>query len=69
MPKDWQQDSTIEALDMEGKWYKAKVLHVSEIACKVHYSRWASKWDEWVGKTSGRCANASGGSTAIERGL
>ena len=58
MPKDWQQDSTIEALDMEGKWYKAKVLHVSELACKVHYNGWPSKWDEWVRKDSGRCDNS-----------
>ena len=56
MPKDWQKDAEIEALDMEGKWYKAKVLHVSEIACKVHYGGWAKKWDEWVKKDSGRYA-------------
>ena len=28
-PDDWQAESTILALDMEGKWYPAKVLHVS----------------------------------------
>ena len=52
--KDWQLDSTIEALDMEGKWYRAKILHVAEHACRVHYNGWANKWDEWLRKDSGR---------------
>ena len=61
MPDDWQLHSTIEALDMAGKWYKAKVLHVSEVSVMVHYNAWSSKWDEWVDKTSGRlrAANSS----------
>ena len=54
MPKDWQLDSTIEALDMEGKWYRAKILHVAEHACRVPYNGWANKWDEWLRKDSGR---------------
>jgi hypothetical protein len=53
-PTDWQAEATIEALDMEGKWYKARVLHVSEHAVMVHYNKWASKWDEWISKDSGR---------------
>ena len=53
-PRDWQVDSTIEALDLMGKWYKARVLHVSETAVMVHYNAWSSKWNEWVERTSGR---------------
>ena len=37
MPNDWQQDSIIEALDMQGKWYPSKVLHVSQQSVQVHY--------------------------------
>ena len=54
MPNDWQQESIIEALDMEGKWYPAKVRHVSELRVQVHYQRWSSKWDEWIDKDAGR---------------
>ena len=53
-PDDWQAESTILALDMEGKWYPAKVLHVSELRVQVHYQRWSSKWDEWIDKDAGR---------------
>ena len=53
-PDDWQAESTILALDMEGKWYPAKVLHVSELRGQVHYQRWSSKWDEWIDKDAGR---------------
>ena len=55
MADDWQADSMIEALDMEGKWYKAKVLHVAETRCRVHYNGWPTKWDEWIKKDAGRC--------------
>ena len=41
MPEDWQQHDTIEALDMNMKWCKAKVLHVAEHSVKVHYIGWA----------------------------
>lgn len=61
---DWQQGSWIEALDMEGKWYKAKVLYVSETAAMVHYQAWSSKWDEWVDKTSGRLRPLGAGRAA-----
>ena len=61
MPNDWQAESIIEALDMEGKWYKAKVLNVSETRCRVHYNGWPSKWDEWIRKDAGRYATARGG--------
>jgi len=54
MPNDWQQDSIIEALDMEGKWYPAKVIFVSQNAVMVHYQGWSAKWDEWLDKSSGR---------------
>lgn len=36
-PNDWQIDATVEALDLEGKWCKSKVLHVSELKVMVHY--------------------------------
>ena len=54
MPNDWQQESIIEALDMEGKWYPAKVLFVSQNSVMVHYQGWAAKWNEWLEKDSGR---------------
>ena len=63
-PDDWQQDTWIEALDMEGKWYRARVLHVSETAVMVHYSAWSSKWDEWVDKTSGRLRVSGSGAAS-----
>lgn len=53
-PDDYQIDSTIEALDMEGKWYASRVLHVAETAVMVKYARWADKWNEWIDKDSGR---------------
>lgn len=53
-PHDWQTDSIILALDMEGRWCKAKVLHVSEDSVHVHYQKWSSKWDEWVDKCTVR---------------
>ena len=53
-PEDYQIDTIIEALDMEGKWYSSRVLHVSENAVMVHFLRWSSKWDEWIDKDSGR---------------
>ena len=54
MPTDWQQDSIIEALDMEGKWYAADVLYVASHSVMVHYHGWSAKWNEWLGKDSGR---------------
>ena len=47
MPTDWQQDAIIEALDMEGKWYAAKVVFVSQNSVMVHYHGWSAKWNEW----------------------
>ena len=54
MPTDWQQDAIIEALDMEGKWYAAKVVYVASHSVMVHYHGWSSKWNEWLEKDSGR---------------
>ena len=47
MPTDWQQDAIIEALDMEGKWYAAKVVYVASHSVMVHYHGWSAKWNEW----------------------
>ena len=52
MPTDWQQDAIIEALDMEGKWYAAKVVYVASHSVMVHYQGWSSKWNEWLEKDS-----------------
>ena len=54
VPNDWQQDSVLEALDMEGKWYTAKVIYVASHSVMVHYHGWSSKWNEWLEKDSGR---------------
>ena len=61
IPGDYQISSIIEALDMEGKWYPSRVLHVSETSVMVHYLRWSSKWDEWILKDSGRLRLAGQG--------
>eukprot|EP00964_Phaeocystis_antarctica_P152196 scaffold120004_cov63-Phaeocystis_antarctica.AAC.1 len=52
MPTDWQQDAIIEALDMEGKWYAAKVVYVASHSVMVHYHGWSSKWNEWLERDS-----------------
>ena len=53
-PHDWQTESYCLALDMQDRWCRAKILHVSEEQVQVHYTSWSSKWDEWIGKISGR---------------
>ena len=65
-PDDYQIDSTIEALDMEGRWYASRVLHVSEESVMVHYNRWSSKWDEWIDKDSGRLRPLSSGGSQLD---
>ena len=54
MPHDWQRGAIIEALDMEGRWYRAKVLHVAEHAAMVKYLNWPDKWNEWIDRSSDR---------------
>lgn len=51
---DWQVGSFCLALDMEDKWCRARILHVSEDAVQVHYQNWSTKWDEWISKCSVR---------------
>ena len=53
-PDDWQTDSYCLALDMQDKWCRARIMHVSEDSVQVHYQNWASKWDEWIDKISVR---------------
>merc|ERR1719382_2060542 len=61
-PDDYQIGSIIEALDMDGKWCKAKVLHVAEHSVMVHYISWSDRWNEWIDKDAGRLRQPSGSS-------
>eukprot|EP00523_Entomoneis_sp_CCMP467_P019717 CAMPEP_0168857200 /NCGR_PEP_ID=MMETSP0727-20121128/15605_1 /TAXON_ID=265536 /ORGANISM="Amphiprora sp., Strain CCMP467" /LENGTH=1184 /DNA_ID=CAMNT_0008911817 /DNA_START=100 /DNA_END=3654 /DNA_ORIENTATION=- len=35
----------VDAQDVAGKWYEARVCNVTETSVKVHYIGWSSKWD------------------------
>eukprot|EP00960_Hanusia_phi_P073449 768014-Hanusia_phi.AAC.3 len=46
----------IEAQDFEKNWYRAciKAVNVTTWEVRVRFAGWNSKWDEWIGITSGR---------------
>ena len=67
MPDDYQVGATIEALDVVGKWCASKVLHVAESGVMVHYLQWASKWDEWIDRSTGRLRPLRDGGAARDR--
>jgi len=50
--------SRLLALDVREVWCAATVLDTrgsaAELQCKVHYSGWKSRWDEWIPLRSGR---------------
>jgi len=60
----WEKGSKLEALDVAGTWYEAKVVDErGEGAARellVHYNGWKARYDEWVGAGSGRLRAAGG---------
>ena len=50
--------SVMQARDSEGRWYKATVIESRGFGrsreLKVHFKRFASKWDEWIAVSAGR---------------
>ena len=51
----------VDAQDVAGKWYEARVTEVQEDSIKVHYMGWSSKWDtslkRWPDSTVSGMAN------------
>lgn len=51
IPGAYQVGDTIDAQDMEGKWYASEILDWKKDnggLYYVHYVGWADKWNEWV---------------------
>lgn len=44
----------IRAMDYEGFWYDAHVVHVRDDSVKVHFHGWKSRYDEWITLDTGR---------------
>lgn len=45
--KDLRGGDSIDASDSHGKWYEARIVHVSaDGSLKVHFKAWSSKFDE-----------------------
>jgi hypothetical protein len=42
----------LDAQDIEGHWYAARVQDAKDGKLLVHYEGWPSKWDEWLDRTS-----------------
>tara|TARA_B100000795_G_scaffold186083_1_gene141370 strand:- start:1337 stop:5305 length:3969 start_codon:yes stop_codon:yes gene_type:complete len=61
----WGKGSKVDALDVAGTWYVAKVVDergqgdARELL--VHYNGWKARYDEWVGVGSGRVRAAGSG--------
>ena len=61
----WGKGSKVDALDVAGTWYVAKVVDergqgdVRELL--VHYNGWKARFDEWVGVGGGRVRAAGSG--------
>ena len=60
--RDWRIDialgMSLDVLDTSGNWEGAKIVALGageqEGEVKIHYDGWASKWDEWIERSSGR---------------
>ena len=61
----WEKGSKVDALDVAGMWYAAKVVdersHGDARELLVHYTGWKARYDEWVGVGSGRVRAAGSG--------
>ena len=56
-----QVGTKLEALDKVGKWYAARVIELDEENKEVlvHFERWNSRYDEFIGINSGRLRQLS----------
>lgn len=50
------RDDELDALDTSNRWFEARVINSRRNKVHVHYRGWASKWDEWIPRTSPRIA-------------
>ena len=61
----WEKGSKVDALDVAGTWYVAKVVDErgqgEAREYLVHYNGWKARYDEWVGAGSGRVRAAGSG--------
>ena len=61
----WENGSKVDALDVAGTWYVAKVVDErgqgEAREYLVHYNGWKARYDEWVGAGSGRVRAAGSG--------
>lgn len=47
----YQNGEKVEALDLNGMWFKAEVLESADQKILVKYRGWSEKWNCWVSKT------------------
>jgi len=57
LKQDPQQD--VDALDCDGKWYRAKIISHNKKFFRIHYYGWGDNWDEWIFCGSGRIMPAN----------
>lgn len=46
----------IEAIDLDGIWYHARILSITNELIKIHYMCWSDTYDEWIRRDSPRLA-------------
>ena len=53
---EFQIGYRLEAKDLSGNWFPAKVVDIKESKKKIliHFDRWNSKFDEWLSMSSDR---------------
>ena len=54
-----QINNRLDTKDTQGKWFEARVIELKPSEVKIHYKRFAAKYDEWIPIDSDRLARVS----------